>query len=122
MNRSGTALRAVLARTRVELSRVVVIHDDLDLPFGRLRIRRTGGHGGHNGVRSLIETIGCGDFVRLKIGIGRPEAKGDIMDYVLSPFHPDEEAELPGIVDRAADAVECIVVDGPVRAMNRFPT
>jgi PTH1 family peptidyl-tRNA hydrolase len=121
MNRSGAALRALLARTGVELSQVVVIHDDLDLPFGRLRIRRTGGHGGHNGVRSLIEAIGSGDFVRLKIGIGRPEENGDVTDYVLSPFTPDQAAGLTAIIDRATEALECIVVDGPVQAMNRFP-
>jgi PTH1 family peptidyl-tRNA hydrolase len=122
MNRSGAALRALLARTGVELSQVVVIHDDLDLPFGRLRIRRTGGHGGHNGVRSLIEAIGSGDFIRLKIGIGRPEENGDVTDYVLSPFTPNQEVGLPAVVDRATEALECILVDGPVRAMNRFPT
>jgi PTH1 family peptidyl-tRNA hydrolase len=120
MNRSGVALRGLLARAQVDLERVVVVHDDLDLPFGRLRIRRTGGHGGHNGLRSLVETIGSGDFVRLKIGIGRPAGLGEVIEYVLGPFSDDEKAELPGIIDRAADAVQCIVVDGPLQAMNQF--
>jgi PTH1 family peptidyl-tRNA hydrolase len=122
MNRSGEALRALRERTGIDLARVIVIHDDLDLPFGRLRIRRTGGHGGHNGVRSLIEVVGSGDFVRLKIGIGRPAGTGDVVDYVLSPFTPDEAAELDGLIERSADAVESIVADGPERAMNRIPT
>lgn len=122
MNRSGAALRVLVERTGLPPGRVLVIHDDLDLPFGRLRIRVGGGAGGHNGIRSILEELGTGDFVRLKLGIDRPTGKGDGADYVLSPFSPDEQAVLDPLLGRAADAVESIIVEGPSRAMNRFHT
>ncbi len=81
-----------------------------------------GGGGGHNGIRSILEELGTGDFVRLKLGIDRPAGKGDGADYVLSPFSPDEQAVLDPLLGRAADAVESIIVEGPSRAMNRFHT
>ena len=120
MNRSGPALAALLRRSEVELSSVLVIHDDLDLPFGIVRIRLGGGHGGHNGLRSIVSSLGSGEFLRLKIGIGRPPSRKDVVDHVLSPFSPEEAAELLAVLDRAADAVEAIRVEGPLKAMNRF--
>jgi PTH1 family peptidyl-tRNA hydrolase len=120
MNRSGAALATLIEYAGVALSRTLVVHDDLDLPFARLRIRDGGGHGGHNGLRSILEVLGSGSFLRLKIGIGRPSGKGDVVDYVLSPFSLDEQAVLPDLVERAADATESIVFEGPLQAMNRF--
>lgn len=122
MNRSGEALRALVGWTGLGADRVLIVHDDLDIPFGRLRIRTGGGTAGHNGLRSIMEALGTGDFLRLKVGIGRPEGAGETAEYVLSPFSPEEQPELPGLLERAADAVECIIVEGPSRAMNRYHT
>ena len=122
MNRSGEAVGPVVEQTGLELGRVVVVHDDLDLPFGRLRTRARGGHGGHNGVRSVIEALGTGEFVRLKLGIGRPADGGDVVDHVLSPFSAEEEAVLSGFLERAAEAAESIILEGPDRAVNLFPS
>ncbi len=120
MNRSGASVARLVERHRVPLERLIVVHDDLDLPFGVLRIRTRGGHGGHNGLRSILQALGAGEFLRVKVGIGRPAGKGDVVDYVLGPFAPDEAAELPAVVERAADAVTHIVLEGPIKAMNRF--
>ncbi|MHB8765316.1 MAG: aminoacyl-tRNA hydrolase [Deferrisomatales bacterium] len=122
MNRSGAAAVALLGCAGLTGAHLWVVHDDLDLPFGRLRIREAGGHGGHNGIRSIAEALGGGGFGRLKVGIGRPALRGEEVDHVLSPFAPDEQALLSGLLDRAADAVESIIVEGPVRAMIRFHT
>ncbi len=122
MNRSGDAVVRLVDRYGVPLDRLVVIHDDLDLPFGALRIRTQGGHGGHKGIRSILGALGTGEFVRVKIGIGRPSGKGDVVDYVLGPFTADEAAELPSVLVRAAEAVLHIVGEGPHQAMNRFHT
>ena len=122
MNRSGEAVGRLLDKLGVEPDRLVVVHDDLDLPFGAIRIRVKGGHGGHNGIRSILTVLGTGEFIRVKVGIGRPEGKGGVVDYVLSPFTADEAVEIPAIRERAADAVCHIVGEGPVRAMNRFHT
>ncbi len=120
MNRSGASVARLVERYGVPLERLVVVHDDLDLPFGVLRIRTRGGHGGHNGLRSIIQALGSGEFVRVKVGIGRPAGKGEVVDYVLGPFDPDQAAELPAVVERAAEAVAGIVLEGPIKAMNRF--
>jgi PTH1 family peptidyl-tRNA hydrolase len=122
MNRSGEALRELMEQAGVELERVLVVHDDLDLPFGRLRIRTAGGTGGHNGLRSILEALGTGEFLRLKVGIGRPEEPAGVVEHVLSPFSPGEKAELPAVIERAAQAVESIIVEGPSRAMHRYHT
>jgi len=120
MNRSGMSVLRLVERYGVPLERLVVVHDDLDLAFGVLRIRTRGGHGGHNGLRSILQHLGSGDFVRVKVGIGRPAGKGEVVDYVLGPFDPDQAAELPAVVERAAEAVTHIVLEGPIKAMNRF--
>ncbi len=120
MNRSGEAVARLLDRFGQDLDRLVVVHDDLDLSFGRLRIRTRGGHGGHNGIRSILAALGEDAFVRLKIGIGRPVGGGTVTNHVLGPFDEDEAARLPALVDRAADAVEHIVWEGPIHAMNRM--
>lgn len=120
MNRSGPAVRALLERFELPLDSLIVVHDDLDLPFGALRVRAGGGHGGHNGLRSLLESLGTGEFSRVKIGIGRPEGRGQVVDHVLSPFAPDEAAVLEPLLERAARAAEAVALDGPLPAMNRF--
>ena len=116
MNLSGTPVRLISSWYRVPPGNVLVISDDLDLPFGKLRMRRGGGHGGHNGLRSVIATIGE-DFPRVRIGVGRPEF--DSIDHVLGEFGGDERRALPEIVAAAADGVERWL-DGDVEAAMRF--
>jgi PTH1 family peptidyl-tRNA hydrolase len=119
MNRSGGPTSALQCFHQLPLDRVVVIHDDLDLPLGAVRIKRGGGHGGHNGLRDLHEQIGA-DFVRVRLGISRPAPEQDTVDWVLGRWTEDEREQLPSVVERAADAVEAIVTDGALLAMNSF--
>ena len=118
MNDSGIAVRKLLARERAPLADVLVVADDFALPFGKLRFREAGSHGGHNGLRSIIEELGTEKISRLRIGIGEP-GRGAI-DHVLSRFQPDEHGRLPVLLDAAADAIETWAVDGTAKAANRF--
>jgi PTH1 family peptidyl-tRNA hydrolase len=118
MNLSGRAGLHLVRVLGVPVADVVVVHDDVDLPFGRLRLRRGGSAGGNRGVRSLIESWQTPDFIRVRVGIGRPAAGEDTVDHVLDPFTPAERELLPAVLDRAADAVTAIVRDGLERAMN----
>jgi len=120
MNRSGDSVAALLGRAGLPLDRLLVVHDDLDLPFGVLRVRLRGGAGGHNGIRSVVESLGTGEFPRLKVGVGRPPEGISGAEYVLSRFLPEEAGLLPAIVERAGDAAEAVLFEGPVVAMNRF--
>ncbi|MEX5215632.1 MAG: aminoacyl-tRNA hydrolase [Nitrospiraceae bacterium] len=120
MNESGPPLRALLNDHQVSPDRLIVIHDDLDLEFGRLRLRRSGGSGGHNGLKSILESLGTPDFCRIKIGIGRPAPGQDSADYVLEPFSDEEAERLPDLLERAVRSVECVVTEGIEVAMNRF--
>ncbi|MEO6836502.1 MAG: aminoacyl-tRNA hydrolase [Candidatus Tumulicola sp.] len=115
MNLSGTPVRLISSWYRTPPEEVLVVVDEMDLPFGRLRMRPFGGHGGHNGLRSIIATIGE-NFPRLRVGVGRPEY--DSIDHVLSPFNPDEKRKLPAIVAAAADAVDLWLNEGLDRAMQ----
>jgi PTH1 family peptidyl-tRNA hydrolase len=119
MNRSGGPAAALQRFYEVPLERVVVVHDDLDLPLGIVRVKRGGGHGGHNGLRDLHEHIGPG-FVRVRVGISRPAPELDTIDWVLGSWSEQERERLPSVVERAADAVEAIITDGPTIAMNAF--
>lgn len=120
VNESGKAVTAVLARLRAKPGELIVVYDDLDLPAGRIRLRAGGGSGGHNGMKSIIADIGTQDFVRLRIGIGRPAADSDEIDHVLGRPSEDERRTMEEAVDRAAQAVAAVVEDGVVAAMNRF--
>ena len=121
MNRSGEAVLRIRDFFRLTPADFIVIHDDLDLPLGRLRIKRGGGGaGGNNGVASIIAALGSKDFVRIKIGIGRPPERRDPVDYLLKPFTRQEEASILPAVERAADAVEVLVADGIDKAMAAF--
>ncbi len=119
MNRSGGSVNAAYRSLGVAPGDLIVIYDDLDLPFGRLRVRPDGGHGGHNGMRDIVALLGRKDFTRLKVGIGRPE-RGDVTSHVLGPFVKQEKKLLPQLLDLAADAAECILAEGATEAMNRF--
>jgi PTH1 family peptidyl-tRNA hydrolase len=115
MNLSGTPVRLISSWYRTPPSGVLVVSDDIDLPFGKLRMRPGGGHGGHNGLRSIIATIGE-DFPRIRVGLGRPEF--DSVDHVLGPFHADERSALPAIVAAAADGVQRWIDEGLEAAMR----
>lgn len=120
MNNSGLAAAALVKRFQVRGADLVVAYDDLDLPFGRLRIRCGGSAGGHRGLASILQYVADRDFVRLRMGIGRPPAGVDAVDYVLSRFSPEEERDLDGMLTKAAEALEAIVFKGPVWAMENF--
>jgi PTH1 family peptidyl-tRNA hydrolase len=120
MNVSGGPVAALRQFYRVEPADIVVVHDELDLPFGAVRLKQGGGEGGHNGLRSISQSIGTKDYVRVRVGIGRPPGRQDPVDFVLRDFASAERKELDLIVDRAADAVEAVVRDGLVAAQNAF--
>jgi len=120
MNRSGPPVQQLANYYRILCEDVLVIHDDIDLTFGRLKIKEKGGHGGHNGVRSLIDALGGGDFVRLRIGVGRSENGDGVVDHVLGRFNAQEQSVLPDVILRARDAVETILCKGTKEGMNRF--
>lgn len=120
MNLSGQAVSSLIRFYKIDLSKVLVAHDDLDLPFGTLRIRPGGGPGGQKGVGSIIQQLGTQDFPRLRIGIGRPPGQMDPAEYVLQNFSPSEMDEIPFILGKAAEAAECYIRQGLEMAMNRF--
>jgi PTH1 family peptidyl-tRNA hydrolase len=120
MNRSGEAVKKALLFFQVGIGDLIVIHDDLDLPFGRLRFKRRGGDGGHQGVRSIVESIGKNTFLRLKIGIGRPPRGMDPADYVLTPFEENQYSDLERIISKAVEAFKVLLNDGVETAMNRY--
>ena len=120
MNRSGEVVRGVADFFGSTIDDLVVLHDDLDLPFGRFRFKQRGGDGGHQGVRSIIERMGGNNFLRLKIGIGRPPQGMDSADYVLEVFDKTEQPELDVILSQAAEAVRVMLLEGLEKAMNQF--
>lgn len=122
MNTSGQAVVRVAKFWKIEPAQTVVVHDDLDLPFGRLKLGAGGGHGGHNGLRSIIAEWGTADFGRVRFGIDRPPTGRDPADYVLTDFKAVERKELADYCGRAAEAAETIIRDGLTVAMNRFNT
>jgi PTH1 family peptidyl-tRNA hydrolase len=119
MNRSGVAVRKIMQKSNVSPERLIVIHDDLDLECGNLKIRKKGSSGGHKGIESIIQNIGTREFIRVKIGIGRdpfvPTEK-----YVLSRFRKDEMPMIKETIAKAAESVHSIIIEGVERAMNRF--
>jgi PTH1 family peptidyl-tRNA hydrolase len=120
VNRSGPVVAALIDDLALNLGDVIVVHDDLDLDPGRLRVKSRGGPGGHNGVLSIIGALGSDRFARLKIGVGRPPAGVDPADYVLSPVPRDERPVFEEAVRHAVEAVECWITEGVMAAMNRF--
>ncbi|MHB8842237.1 MAG: aminoacyl-tRNA hydrolase [Candidatus Aquicultor sp.] len=120
MNNSGLAVREILKGKDVELDHLIVVYDDLDLEPGRIRIRPDGGSGGHKGIQSLVGQLGSGDFLRVRIGIGRPSGRQDASDYVLKPFAKREREEIEFAIIKATDAITSIIQHGVERAMNEF--
>jgi PTH1 family peptidyl-tRNA hydrolase len=120
MNRSGEAVKKAVHFFHVGMEDLIVIHDDLDLPFGRLRFKRRGGDGGHQGIRSIIESMGGNMFLRLKVGIGRPPKGVDPAEYVLNPFDEAQQPHLDEILNQAVEAIVVMLSEGMERAMNRY--
>lgn len=117
MNLSGQSVQPAARFFGVDPGRIIVVHDELDLPFGRVRLKVGGGHAGHNGLRSICADLGSRDFVRLRVGIGRPE-KGTVSRYVLSDFVGEQREWLPDLLERSASAVRAALREGPRKAMN----
>ena len=120
MNRSGESVKAVLGHFRSAPEDLIVIHDDLDLAFGRIRIRPTGGAGGHRGVLSIMESLAGAQFYRVRVGIGRPPDGMDPVDFVLESFPLQEVEQLDEVVSRASEAVVSLLREGGQRAMEQF--
>lgn len=118
MNESGRPVRQLLSWYKLFPEQLIVLHDELDIRFGEVRIKRGGGTAGHNGLRSIVSHLGTQDFVRVRIGVSRPSGPQDPADYVLSDFSPAQKRDLDEILDRAAHAVETILDSGAERAMN----
>jgi peptidyl-tRNA hydrolase, PTH1 family len=119
-NRSGDCVSAIISYFKVPVERLIVVHDEMDLPVGQLRIKRGGGDAGNRGVRSIIEALGSSDFIRVRIGIGHAADDGDTVDYLLKPLASDDLRAGGDTIDRAADAVVAIMRDGLERAMNAY--
>ncbi len=120
MNRSGLAVGQAASFFKIDPADIIVIHDDLDLAFGSIRIKEGGGHGGHKGLISVIDSLGTREFIRVRLGIGKPVLKEMVEDYVLQIFSRDEMTVLPGLLGRATEAVAGILTTGVQAAMCRF--
>lgn len=120
MNLSGASVGSAIKSLGIEPGDLIVIHDDIDLPFGQLKFKSGGGHGGHNGIRHIRQVLGHGDFVRCKIGVGRPAEGGEVVSHVLKPFNAAERKLLDQVLDGAVDALRVLIKQGLSAAMNEF--
>ena len=120
VNLSGISVRALIERYHLDIQDIVVVYDDVNLRLGRIRIRRSGSHGGHNGLKSIISCLDSEDFPRLRVGIAGENMKGDLTGYVLSKFAKDDKKTVEQIIERAAEAAETIIKRGITVAMERY--
>lgn len=120
MNLSGVAVRYWMNQEKLPLENLLVVVDDLALPFGSIRLKQRGSDGGHNGLKNIASELGNLNYARLRIGVGNEFSRGHQIDYVLGVFSPDERKELPAILDKAADCVSAYCLSGPAFAMNHF--
>lgn len=120
MNESGGPVSALLKFYKAEPARLVVVQDEIDLPYGELRVKFGGGDNGHNGLKSIRKSLGTGDYYRVRLGVGRPRGSGDMADFVLGNFGSAEKRELDLHVNRAADAVESLITDGIERTQSEY--
>jgi PTH1 family peptidyl-tRNA hydrolase len=120
MNNSGPPLFRLAQYLKISSKRMLVVHDDIDLAFGKLKIKTKGGHGGHNGIKSIIDTFGTDDFVRVRIGIDHPGARKGVVGHVLGRFSADELEDLDGLIQQAGETVTAILKEGAAAAMNRL--
>jgi PTH1 family peptidyl-tRNA hydrolase len=122
MNRSGWPVQKLAAYFELSIKDLIVVHDDIDLDFGRLKIKEKGGHGGHKGLKSIVDAVGEGEFVRLRVGVGRSGVQSSVSDHVLGPFNAEEARVLDAVIVRARDAIVTILTEGIKVGMNRFNT
>lgn len=120
MNRSGLPLRQLADFFRIQSGRMVIVHDDIDLAFQRLKIKEKGGDGGHKGIRSIIDAFGGGDFARVRIGVGRSLNRANVVNHVLSTFSRDEKIAMDALLQRSCEAIVTILSKGTKEAMNQF--
>lgn len=120
MNVSGGPVAALLRFYSLQPSHLIVIHDDLDIPFDTMKIKVGGGHGGHNGLRDIIAAIGTNEFTRIRVGVGRPPGRQPAADFVLHDFTSTERSALPNLLTDAADAIELIAAEGVTAAQQKF--
>jgi PTH1 family peptidyl-tRNA hydrolase len=120
MNESGTSFASLAKKQGVDLAHLIAVHDELDIAAGTIRVKQGGGNGGHNGVRSLDQALRSRDYLRVRVGIGRPPGRQDPADFILQPVAARDEADLALLVGRAADAVRALVSDGLERTQDRF--
>ncbi|HSE55908.1 MAG TPA: aminoacyl-tRNA hydrolase [Nocardioidaceae bacterium] len=122
MNETGGPVSALAKFYKVPIERIIAVHDELDIDFDTLRVKRGGGDNGHNGLRSIRRSLDSGEFYRVRVGIGRPPGRQSPADFVLSDYSSTERKILPFQVDRAADAVECLITEGLEKTQSRFNT
>ncbi|WP_067508635.1 aminoacyl-tRNA hydrolase [Actinoplanes sp. TFC3] len=120
MNLSGAPVAALSQFFKVPVDNVIAVHDELDVPYGQVRVKRGGGEGGHNGLRSMTKSLGSKEYARVRFGIGRPPGRQDPADFVLSDFSGVERKELEFLVDRAGDVVEAVIGEGVEWAQNKY--
>ncbi len=126
MNLSGQSVSRLANKFKAGLGDLIVIHDDLDLPLGKIRIRQGGSSGGHKGIESIISELGSQDFIRIRVGIGRPTtnaaeiSEADIIKYVLSDFSPDEKQSIIPVIAKVSEAILCLLTEGLEAAMNKY--
>ncbi len=120
MNVSGGPIASLARYYKIPAEQIIVVHDEIDIPFGRIRLKRGGGDGGHNGVKSVRAALATADFYRVRIGVGRPPGREDAANHVLDHFTKAERKELPLLIERAADAVEALLARGLESAQNEF--
>lgn len=120
MNRSGVSVVSASKSKGIAAEDIVVIHDEIDLPFGSIRIKVGGGHGGHNGLRSIVDLLGCRDFLRVRMGVGRPQGQVDVAKYVLGQFSSTERSQLDNVLENSVKALEVLLQKGAQQAMNEF--
>jgi peptidyl-tRNA hydrolase, PTH1 family len=120
MNDSGPSFASVARKNSVQPEQLIAVHDEIDLPFGALRIKQGGSTAGHNGLNSLVSALRSDDFFRVRVGVGRPPGRGDPIGYVLKPFSKDQLPDVPLLIDDAADAVESLIENDLERTQDRF--
>jgi PTH1 family peptidyl-tRNA hydrolase len=118
MNKSGIPIQKLAAYFKIDIDDIIVVHDDMDLAFGKIKIVQGRGHGGHNGIRSIIDAFGQKTCIRVRVGIGRPDGDRSVTGYVLGKYTPDEQVSLDKVIDDACDACLSILEKGVVKAMN----
>ena len=120
MNNCGNALREAREFYKIDTDKIIVIHDEMDLPLGRIKLKKDGGSAGHNGIKSIIPNIGSDNFARVRVGVGKPYDKNNVIRQVLSDFSKEERQQLPQVIESARDSVFAIIVSGIEKAMNEF--